>query len=109
MCKYCNHIQKSYFANPNPGDLKVWWNPQIPMKSFEYPVISIREAKLALDMLAQYDLFQLEHNVKGDYSNAGGLLLYEDVDGEGNFQWCDWANEDGNSIDEVDENGDSIE
>jgi hypothetical protein len=67
-------------------DLKVWWIPQVPGKAFEQPVESFVEAKLLLDTLGLYDLFQLENNIKGDYSNAGGLQVYESVE-EG---WVDW-------------------
>lgn len=109
MCKYCEHIDEKYFLNPDPGELRVWWIPQLPMKAFCYPVGSIKEAKSMLNMLAQYDLFQMEHNVKGDYSNVGGLQVWEDVDGEGTFEWCDWMNDDGNDIDEVDNDGKSLD
>ena len=35
-------------------------------------------AKFLMDTLADYDLFQLEHNIKPDYSNAGGIEVFED-------------------------------
>jgi len=65
--------------------LKVWWVPQVPMKSFEVPVASVAEAAKLLDVLADYDAFQFENNVKPDYCNVGGLLTL-DEDGE----WVDW-------------------
>ena len=77
------------------GDLRVWWIPQLPMKPFHVPVKSIREAKLILDTLADYDLFQFENHVKPDYSNAGGL---EEFDG------TEWLEDDeGNDIDNIEE------
>ena len=45
-----------------------------------------------LDMLANYDLFQLENNIKPDYSNMGGLSVFEDG------EWCEWESEDGDDI-----------
>jgi hypothetical protein len=81
--------------NPKVNDLRVWWIPQVPMKPFHVPVNSIREAKLVLDTLANYDLFQLSNHIKPDYSNMGGLERYEDVDGDGNLDWCEWESEDG--------------
>ena len=82
--------------------LKVWWIPQIPGKSFEVPVSSVDEAKKILTVLADYDAFQLDNNIKCDYCNAGGLVVYdEDADGEGNPGWIDWEDDEGRSIDEV--------
>ena len=78
------------------GDLMFWWIPQVPMKPFHYPVQSPEEAALLYDAFAKYDLFQLEHNVKPDYCNAGGLLVWEE-DVEPNARgekWIDWHFED---------------
>ena len=65
------------------------------MTQFIVPVSDAKEGKLILDTLARYDLFQLEHNVKPDFANAGGLSIYEDG------EWCDWYSEWGYSIDQV--------
>ena len=79
------------------GDLKVWWVPQVPMKAFEVPVQTLREASLVLDVLADYDKFQFENRVKPDYSNAGGLLQFDhDI-----ADWCDWESDLGEDFDEV--------
>jgi hypothetical protein len=75
--------------------LKVWWIPQIPGASFEVPVESVDQAKKILTVLADYDTFQYENRIKGDYCNAGGLVTLEDG------EWVDWESEDGYSIDEV--------
>ena len=110
MCKYCDHIEEKHFSSPKFGNLRVWWIPQVPMKSFVYPVETIKEAKRVLDMLAQYDLFQLEHRVKPDYANVGGLQIYGyDGETEKSMSWIDWYNDDGEEIDDVDENGNSLE
>lgn len=77
------------------GSLRVWWIPQVPMKPFIVPVENLREAKLLLSTLADYDIFQFENNIKPDYSNAGGLEVFE------NGEWADWEDEDGNSIDDL--------
>lgn len=74
---------------PWPTALRVWWIPQVPMKAFEVPVSSVAEGVKILDVLAEYDLFQLENRVKPDYANAGGLLMLEDG------EWVDWCTEDG--------------
>lgn len=86
------------------GDLLVWWIPQIPGKSFEVSVANIGQAILLLKTLADYDAFQYANHIKPDYSNAGGLVVWDDdlaaddPDGDG---WSDWCNEDGEDIDEV--------
>lgn len=79
----------------------VWWVPQMPMPSFRVPVASLVEAKLLLDTLTDYDNFQLENNVKGDYCNAGGLHVFNEDDVEDGLEgsWVDWVNEDGDTID----------
>ena len=76
------------------GELRVWHIPQIPMKAFHVRVKTIREAKLVLDTLAFYDLFQYHNNVKPDYSNAAGLEVFR------NGGWEEW--EDGESGDGID-------
>ncbi len=76
------------------GDLQIWWVPQVPMTPFNFPVQNLEQGWRMLAMLAQYDLFQLEHNVKPDFSNAGGLNVFEDG------EWVDWYDpETGDDID----------
>ena len=69
------------------GDLKVWWIPQVPGAPFEVPVPTQEEGVRLLNALAAYDLFQLAHHIKPDYSNAGGLLIFCGGD------WEDWDEE----------------
>jgi hypothetical protein len=77
-----------------PGDLEVWWIPQVPMNSFRVDVSSVAEGVKVLDVLAAYDAFQFENNVKGDYCNAGGLNQWSDnSDGEGTPGWESWYDE----------------
>ena len=85
------------------GDLRVWWVPQVPMKAFYQKVKSIREGKLLLRTLASYDQFQYENKIKPDYSNAGGLQIFDE-----RTEWMDWENEDGYCIDDVDDEGNSV-
>lgn len=70
--------------------LRVWWIPQVPMKPFRVTVPDVKTARLMLDALAQYDLFQLENNIKPDFCNAGGLECF-DQDGDG--EWAEWYDE----------------
>lgn len=82
---------------PKDKDLRVWWIPQVPMKAFHVPVNSPLEAKKLMIVLADYDKFQYENNVKPDYSNVGGLQEYNAEAGE----WWDWETENCRSIDDV--------
>lgn len=77
------------------GSLRVWHIPQVPMHAFRVHVNSITEAKLVLETLAIYDLFQLEYKIKPDYSNAAGLEVLE------NGEWVEWYDDEGYGIDET--------
>ncbi|KKL92993.1 hypothetical protein LCGC14_1879130 [marine sediment metagenome] len=72
------------------------------MKPFHVPVSTIKEAKLILNTLAQYDLFQFHNKVKPDYANAGGLEVYvANVDGGNTHGWEEWEDTEGNGIDNI--------
>ena len=75
------------------GDLQVWWIPQVPMEPFTVPVASVAEAVKLLDVLADYDLFQLKHRIKPDFCNAGGLRRWCADGGDGEPDWEDWYDE----------------
>jgi hypothetical protein len=84
--------------HPEVADkLRLWWIPQVPGKPFIMAVGNLREAKLLLDALAAYDLFQFENHIKPDYCNVGGLQCWNGT------EWEDWYDEDGNDIDETKE------
>lgn len=74
--------------------LRVWWIPQVPMKKrFEVYVKDEFQANLVLNVLADYDMFQLKNNIKPDYSNVGGLeMFYEN-------EWVDWYNDEYDDFD----------
>jgi hypothetical protein len=76
------------------GQLRVWHIPQVPssIQFFVY-VKTIQEAKLIVNTLAYYDLYQFEHKIKPDYSNASGLEVYE------KGEWIPWEDEYGSNID----------
>ena len=74
--------------------MRVWWIPQIPGEPFLVPVPDLAAGRLVCDTLADYDNFQLEQNVKPDFSNAGGIQMLEDV-GEG-LEWVDAFDDQGN-------------
>lgn len=68
--------------------LRVWWMPQVGIgQTFYIPVETIEGGKKIMDILAAYDLFQLQNNVKPDYVNAGGLEMWDEEEKE----WIDWC------------------
>lgn len=79
--------------------LRVWHIPQMPMKPFHVEVVSVKDAKLVLNALANYDLFQFENKVKPDYCNAQGLEMLEDI-GDGP-EWVEWNDDNGRDIGEL--------
>lgn len=63
---------------------RVWWIPQVPGEPFYVEVSSVPQGVKIMNTLADYDQFQLDNNIKPDYSNAGGLQMMEDG------EWVDW-------------------
>jgi hypothetical protein len=94
MSKY-NNINKP--KEIKVGQLRVWHIPQIPMSAFRVYVKNPKEARSILNVLAIYDLFQLENKIKPDYSNAQGLEVFEDG------EWTEWEDEYGFDIDQTEE------
>lgn len=68
-------------------NLRVWWIPNVPMKAFTVEVKTVLEAAKILEVLAAYDMFQFENNIKPDYCNVGCLSILEDR------EWVDWCDE----------------
>lgn len=66
--------------------LRVWHIPQIPMDPFYVYTEDIKEAKKICDILAAYDLFQLENKVKPDFINTNGIEMWDNT----NKEWVDW-------------------
>lgn len=75
--------------------LRVWHIPQVPGTPFYVDVATVDEAMKILVVLAYYDCFQFEHNIKPDYSNASGLEEWHD-DVQEWWEWEDYNT--GNSI-----------
>lgn len=83
--------------------LRIWWIPQVPMPMFTVPVRTFREARLLLNTLADYDAFQFKHRVKPDYCNAGGLQMFDPLDGEDSpdGSWSDYHPDSGDEFDDL--------
>lgn len=89
---------------PKQGDLRVWWIPQIPGEPFHVSVASPAEAKKIMEVLANYDIFQFENRIKGDYANVGGLECFQQYGAPTSPDdfpdWCEWESDDGDNIDD---------
>lgn len=74
-------------AKDGQAKFKVCHIPQVPMKPFEVELGSYAEAVKVSVILADYDLFQYENKVKGDYCNVSVIMFThpELTDGE----WTD--------------------
>jgi hypothetical protein len=84
---------------PDHGALKVKWYPQVPCAAFEVTVQTLVEARLLLHALAQYDLFQLKHHIKPDFSNAGDLVIFDSKDEETpGGDWITWYSDEDEDI-----------
>lgn len=77
--------------------LRVSWYPQIPCKAFHVDVGSVAEGVKVMDMLADYDKFQLENRIKQDYANCGSLQMFDESDDTDSpdGSWVDWCDDDG--------------
>lgn len=78
--------------------LRISHFPQLPCKEFIVEVNDLEEAKKIMDLLANYDLFQYENNIKPDYCNATVLEQYDEEEQE----WISWYDEE-TGIDDIDE------
>lgn len=80
---------------------RVWWIPQVGEISepFYVPVQSEEDGKKVMTILAAYDAYQLQHNIKPDYCNSGGIQLYDP-------NVADWVDYDSEIEDEYSEDGD---
>jgi hypothetical protein len=72
---------------PNLGDLIVWWIPQIGVGSqpFTVSVDSVKEGVKVMDLLAEYDRYQLDNKIKPGYANTGGLEVFTS-----SGEWAEW-------------------
>lgn len=91
------HVLTARMRDIKLPKLRVWHIPQVPMKAFHVECSSLEEAVKIKNALADYDLFQYENNVKGDYANANGIQMWNEsltdqdlIDMELDDRWVDW-------------------
>lgn len=78
--------------------LRVTHMPQVGTRcpAFHIPVASVAEAKLIMDTIAAYDLFQLQHHIKPDFASCSCLEVWNPETQE----WDGWEFETGPGCDE---------
>ncbi len=81
---------------------KVWWIPQVPGKRFEVEVDTVKEVAKIMEVLANYDMFQFEHNIKSDYTNAGGLMFWDAELDNDDGSLGDWTDFEEYDLEEID-------
>jgi len=69
---------------------KAWYIPQVPMKAFEVECATADEAQRVLDLLTDFSMFEADNRVKPDYSDAGGVVEWDETEQE----WCDYDADD---------------
>ncbi|GMX64502.1 hypothetical protein Elgi_37710 [Paenibacillus elgii] len=78
--------------------LRVAHFPQIPCNPFYVEVEDLHQAKKIMDVLANYDLFQLNNKIKPNYCNTTVLEQWNEEEQE----WLSWCDEE-TGIDGVDD------
>lgn len=77
--------------------LRIWHIPQVPGKPFHVEVDTVEEGVKLMDALADYDLFQVENNIKPDYCSVQGMDKYDEsltdqdlIDMDLDDRWVNW-------------------
>lgn len=65
---------------------KIWYIPQIPMPPWELEIDDLETAKLVLNSVIDFSIFEYVNRVKPDYADVAGISRWEE-DGEGGFDW----------------------
>ncbi len=69
------------------SEMRVWHIPQFGagLTLFNVSVDSLDQGVKILNLLWDYDLYQYDNNIKGDYSNVSGLEILNKENG-----WEEW-------------------
>lgn len=77
--------------------MRVYFIPEIanPQNIFCKEVSSVEEARIVLDTLADFNLFEIEQKIVPDIAgNMSGLQVWN----ENEQEWEEWEDEEGNNI-----------
>lgn len=74
---------------------RIWHNCQVGKAGkFFYEVRSLEEAWKILNLIWDYDFFQYDNKIKGDYVSTSGFEYFD----EENNEWREWYDEGGCDI-----------
>lgn len=76
---------------PTEGDLRVWYIPQVPSESYEVDIprrdgtsesAYLEQAAFVLSAIIGLSIWEFDHRVKPDYSDAAGIARFDGEDWE---------------------------
>lgn len=82
-----------------PGDLRVWYIPQIPGEPFTVDVPDVATARLVLDALVGLSAHEYANRIKPDYADVGGVSMYEPAGATPGYEWGDYELADEDDVD----------
>lgn len=72
---------KLYGEDKTRMPFRVWWISQIPLRRGQKPFYveapNFKTALLLDATLGRYDIYQYENNIKPDFSNTGGIQVWD--------------------------------
>lgn len=76
---------------------RVWHNCQVGVTNrFFVDVKSVEEGWVVLNVLWNYDNYQYEGSIKGDFASASGLEYFDEYEND----WCEWCDDSGREVKE---------
>ena len=70
---------------------KVWYIPQVPMKSFDVEVENVEQAVKLYETIVKFSIFEFKNRIKPDYSDAGWIQYYnEEIEDWEDLEGLDW-------------------
>jgi hypothetical protein len=81
-------------APTDGANYRVAWIPQLPGPTFFVAADTLQAAVELTDVLARYDLFQYENQIKPDYSNMAVIEVWDGTE---------WSDADDDEISEIED------
>lgn len=62
---------------------------------FLFPVDDLAQGRMVCDVLADYDNFHVDNDIREDFSNSGGILVFSETLEDEQDGWLDAEDENG--------------